>query len=118
MPAPEGLTLSYDEVTVIQQVEAFIEQQISVPITLRGTSTSDSSRVFPAFATVTVTIPQREYGVYKETDFRVEADLVSLTSKQAHNTLPLTLTRVPETIKSVTFTPRAVEYYVYRRDDL
>ena len=57
VPAPEGLTLSYDEVTVIQQVEAFIEQQISVPITLRGTSTSDSSRVFPAFATVTVTIP-------------------------------------------------------------
>lgn len=118
VPAPAGLTLNYDEVTVIQQVEAFIEQQISVPITLQGATASDSSRVFPAFATVTVTIPQREYGLYKETDFRVEAEVVPLTSKDAHNTLPLTLTRVPESIKSVSFTPRAVEYYVYRRDNL
>lgn len=114
---PEGLTLNYREVTVGMRVEAFIEQQIRVPVVLHDAPTSDSSRVFPSYVTVTVNIPQREYGHYGATDFRVEADLSRMQASDDHNTLPLVLTRVPETIKSVTFSPRAVEYYVYRQDN-
>ena len=51
------------------------------------------------------------------TDFRVEADLSQMRTAGEDNTIPLTLTRVPESIKSVNFTPRAVEYYVYRNDN-
>jgi hypothetical protein len=95
-------------------VEAFIEQQLRIPVVLHDAPAADSFRIFPPFVTVTATIPQREYGRYNSTDFRVEADLSKLATVTEQNTLPLTLTRVPESIKSVTFSPRAVEYYVYR----
>ena len=114
---PTGLTLNYEEVRVGVPVEAFIEQQLSVPIALDHAPPGDSVRVFPNNATVTLTIPESEFGRYSMTDFRVEADLSQMRTAGEDNTIPLTLTRVPESIKSVNFTPRAVEYYVYRNDN-
>ncbi len=113
---PEGLSLNYAAVRVGVGVEAFIEQQIEVPVRLRNAPPSDSSRVFPTTVTVTVTIPESEYGKLTESSFRVEADLDQLQISGDHNTLPLSLTRVPTSAKSVNFSPRAVEYYVYRRE--
>ena len=113
---PVGLTLNYQTVRVGVPVEAFIEQQLSVPITLTNAPPGDSVRVFPNNVTVTLTIPESAFGRYSMTDFRVEADLGQIQSAGEDNTLPLTLTRVPETIKSISFGPRAVEYYVYRQD--
>ena len=116
-PAPEGLTLNYTEVTVAIDVEAFIEQQFRIPVTLYNPPRSDSSRVFPSFVTVTATIPQRSFGRIRETDFRVEADLSRMETDDPHNTVPLTLARVPENLMGVKFSPRAVEYYIYNRPD-
>ena len=115
--APQGLTLNYQTVRVGVAVEAFIEQQLSVPITVTHAPASDSARVFPAAVTVTVTLPESEYGQYTESDFRVEADINQLQTANNQNTVPLMMTRVPESIKDVQFTPRAVEYYVYRREE-
>ena len=109
-----GLTLNYAEVRLGVPVEAFIEQQLSVPIALDHAPPGDSVRVFPNNVTVTLTIPESEFGRYSMIDFRVEADLSQMRTAGEDNTIPLTLTRVPESIKSVSFTPRAVEYYVYR----
>ena len=113
VPPPEGLSLNYSEVTVAIDVEAFIEQQFRVPITLYNAPRSDSSRIFPAVVTVTATVPQRSFGTVRESDFRVEADLSRMKTSDPHNTVPLTLTRVPENITGVEFSPRAVEYYIY-----
>ena len=115
-PTPEGLTLNYQTVRIGLPVEAFIEQQLRVPVNLRNAAATDSSRVFPNYVTVTVTLPESEFGRYKESDFRVEADLEQVQTAGDENTVPLTLTRVPESIKDVQFTPRAVEYYVYRKE--
>ncbi|MBB4077860.1 hypothetical protein GGR28_000461 [Lewinella aquimaris] len=112
----EGLTINYGEVSVAVPVDAFIEQQIEVPVMLRNAPPADSSRVFPNVVTVTVTIPQSQYGLYNASDFRVEADLTGIRISENHNSLPLTLTRVPESIRGVNFAPKAVEYYVYRRE--
>lgn len=114
---PTGLTLNYETVSLGIPVEAFIEQQLRVPVSLRNAPATDSSRVFPSVVTVTATLPESEFGQYNESDFRVEADLNQLQTANNQNTVPLMLTRVPETIKDVQFTPRAVEYYVYRRDN-
>ncbi len=117
MQAPPGLTLNYQEVRIGLPVEAFIEQQLSVPIALDHAPPGDSVRVYPNNVTVTLTIPESEFGRYSMIDFRVEADLSQMRTAGKDNTIPLTLTRVPESIKSVSFAPRAVEYYVYRRDN-
>ncbi len=117
MQAPPGLTLNYQEVRIGLPVEAFIEQQLSVPIALDHAPPGDSVRVFPNHVTVTLTIPESEFGRYSMIDFRVEADLSQMRTAGKDNTIPLTLTRVPESTKSVSFAPRAVEYYVYRRDN-
>ena len=114
---PTGLTLNYEDVRVGIPVEAFIEQQLSVPIALDHAPPGDSIRVYPNNVTVTLTIPESEFGRYSMIDFRVEADLSQMRTAGEDNTIPLTLTRVPESIKSVSFTPRAVEYYVYRNDN-
>ncbi|CAH1000392.1 hypothetical protein LEM8419_01545 [Neolewinella maritima] len=116
-PPPPGLTLNYSDVQVGLSVEAFIEQQLSVPIALEHAPAGDSVRVYPNHVTITLTIPESEFGKYSMTDFHVEADLLQMSTAGEDNTLPLTLTRVPEAIKSVTFFPRAVEYYVYRIDN-
>ncbi|WP_116124273.1 YbbR-like domain-containing protein [Lewinella sp. IMCC34183] len=115
-PPPEGLVLDYNEVTVAVDVEAFIEQQFRVPVTLYNAPRSDSSRVFPAFVTVRATIPQRAFGSVRATDFQVEADLSRMQTDDPHNTVPLRLTRYPEKIKAE-FEPRAVEYYIYNRPE-
>ncbi|WP_168797422.1 CdaR family protein [Neolewinella litorea] len=114
-PPPEGLKLNYDEIRLAVDVEAFIEQQFRIPVTLYNAPPSDSSRVFPPYVTVTATVPQRAFGTIRETDFRVEADLSRMKTNDPYNTVPLTLTRVPENISRVDFTPRAVEYYIYNR---
>jgi YbbR domain-containing protein len=111
----EVLTLNYDDVRVNLEVEAFIEQQLQVPISIRNAPVSDSFRIFPSTVTLTLTIPQRNFGQYRPSDFRVEADIDQLRAVTGNNTVPLRMIRVPESIKSVTYTPRAVEYYVYRR---
>ncbi|MCP9235116.1 hypothetical protein [Lewinella sp. JB7] len=115
-PAPEGLTINYTKVSVAVPVDAFIEQQLDVPVTLRNAPAADSARVYPASVTVTVTIPQSQYGLFGVDDFRVEADLTGVRISDDHNSIPLTLTRVPETIRGVDFSPKAVEYYIYRRE--
>lgn len=116
-PPPPGLTINYTSINLAVVVDAFIEQQLQVPVVMRHANSNDSSRVFPAFVTVTATIPQRDYGTYKVSDFRVEADLTRMQTVGDHNTLPLQLERFPPSIRSVSFTPQAVEYYLYRRDD-
>ncbi|NJB85484.1 YbbR domain-containing protein [Lewinella marina] len=114
-PAPEGLDLNYDKVDLSVDVEAFIEQQFRIPVTLYNAPPSDSSRVFPPFVTVTATVPQRAFGTIRASDFRVEADLSRMKTNDPYNTVPLSLTRVPENISQVEFSPRAVEFYIYNR---
>ncbi len=114
-PSPEGLTLNYNSVGLHIRVEPFIEQQFRVPIELYNAPSVDSSRVFPAFATVTATVPQGEFGKIRRSDFRVEADISRIQTSDGLNTVPVMLTRVPENIRDVEFSPKAVEYYIYRR---
>ena len=116
-PAPDGLTLNYNSVGLNVAIEPFIEQQFRVPIELYNAPTVDSSRVFPAFAVITATVPQREYGQIRRSDFRVEADVSQLKSSDGMNTVPVMLTRVPEIIRDVEFSPKAVEYYIYTRPE-
>ncbi|MGB3800489.1 MAG: hypothetical protein WA952_11805 [Lewinella sp.] len=116
-PAPEGLTLNYTSVELAIDIEPFIEQQFRIPIELYNAPRVDSSRVFPAFATVTVTVPQRDFGQIRRSDFRAEADVSRLQTSDGLNTVPVMLTRVPESIRDVEFTPKAVEYYIYTRPD-
>jgi YbbR domain-containing protein len=114
---PAGLVLNHEDVRVSLDVEAFIEQQIQVPIRVRNAPASDSFRIFPNTVTLVLTTPQRKYGKYKPGDFRVEADIAEVRGVSGSNTIPLRVVRVPESIKSVMITPRAVEYYVYRQEE-
>ncbi|PPK86630.1 hypothetical protein CLV84_3565 [Neolewinella xylanilytica] len=116
-PTPEGLTLNYTSVALSLEVEPFIERQFRVPIELYNAPSVDSSRVFPAYATVTATVPQRAFGQIRRSDFRVEADVSRLQTSDGMNTVPVRLTRVPEYIRDVEFSPKAVEYYIYTQPD-
>ena len=115
--APDGLELNYTSVDVNLEVQPFIEQKFRVPIELFNTPQVDSSRVFPAFATVTATLPQNEYGRLRASDFRVEADVSRLQTADGMNTVPVMLSRVPSGVRDVDFAPKAVEFYVYTKPD-
>ena len=114
---PPGIELSQTSVMAEIDVDAFIEQQHRVPVTLINAPASDSARVFPEAVTVTVTLSRSAYGNFKPSDFRIEADIANMQRADDHNSLPLKLARVPDDIRSISFTPRAVEYYVYRKED-
>lgn len=110
---PEGFTLNYEEVRISFNVQAFIERTFRVPLTLINAPVGDSLRVFPDFVTVTASLPQAAYTEFSQQDFTVEVDLNRMITTAGGNTLPVALTRVPEALHDVRYSPRSVEYYIY-----
>ena len=112
---PAGITLSRETVLVEIDVRPYIEQRITVPVTVINPPPADSFRVFPETVDLEVAVSQDYYGTLGPEDFRLVADLENLTSTGGQNTVPLSLVGRPPGVVSVHYRPRGVEFYVFRR---
>jgi len=108
----EGLTLSRPEINFSLNVEAFIEESVTVPVRLANGEAGYNYEFTPKDITLTVSLPQSAFGSLRADDFELVADLTGLRAGDVANSVPLTLVRKPVSVVSVRFEPRVVEYYV------
>ncbi|MBC6995236.1 YbbR-like domain-containing protein [Neolewinella lacunae] len=111
-PPGPGLTLTREEVNYALEVEPFIERTLTVPVTVVNASPTDSFRLNPSEVELRVSIPQGAYEAVGPEDFLLEADLARVRKGSGGNQVLLTLTRQPDAVISVFFTPLSVEYYL------
>ena len=93
-------------------VEAFIQRELDVPVTIVNPPSVDSFQVIPETVRLTVTLPQSSYYAVRPEDFSVVADLAEIRDFTDQNTVPLQLRRSPVATLSTIVQPRAVEFYV------
>jgi hypothetical protein len=111
-PSNEGITLSRQEVRVQLDVEAFIQEIITVPVTIENAPADQSYEYSPKEIQLIISLPQRTFGTYRPEDFLLVADLSGHAAGNSDNTVPLTLARKPASVVGVRFTPLVVEYYL------
>jgi len=111
----EGLTLSRTEISYTAPVEAFIQKEIEVPVTVIHAPEVDSFRINPSVIRLRISVPQTEYDKLKANDFLLVADLENGRSEEGRNSVPIILLEQPASVISVFYEPRAVEYYLIRR---
>ncbi len=109
---PEGITLSRSEVSYVLEVEAFIQQEITVPVRLENAPAGSKYEYTPKTVNLLMSVPKSSYGSFKADDFKLVADLTGLTAGASGNNVPITLERKPGVARGIRFTPRVVEYYL------
>ncbi|MEM9929140.1 MAG: hypothetical protein AAF840_04940 [Bacteroidota bacterium] len=108
----EGITLSREKVSFDLPVEAFIQEKITVPVTIDNAPRLHKIEYSPKEVTIRVSLPQSAYGSLRAEDFLLVADLSGDNGSTASNTVPLTLRRKPKVALGVLFEPGVVEYYL------
>lgn len=107
---PSGeIELSIQEVALDIQVEPYTEKEFFVPITV--INVPDSIKIFPERIKLTCVVGLSNYNSIGKNDFVVEADLGKASPKSDRNTVPILLTKQPEQVKSVFYSPKSVEYF-------
>ena len=109
---PEGITLSRSEVSYTLEVEAFIQEKFTVPVSLQNAPDGTRYEYSPKTVDLLVSIPQSAYGSIRPEDFSLVADLAGLTAGASTNSVPITVARKPEVVRGLRFAPRVVEYYL------
>lgn len=108
----EGITLSRSEVSYTLRVEAFIQETLTVPISLENGPSGKRYEYHPKSVELQISLPQSAYGSIRPEDFMLVADLTGLTVGARGNNVPITVARKPDIVKGIRFTPRVVEYYL------
>ena len=112
-PAPrDTLVLSRQQVILVVEVEAFIEERFTVAITLRGGQAGATYEFSPQLADLTVNLPQSAYGRYDNDDFSLVADLSDFAGNGSDNVVPVVLERAPEGLAAVRYAPKVVSCYL------
>lgn len=107
-----GVTLSRLEVTYGLAIEAFIQETISVPVTIDNAPRNQRIEYSPKIVDLRISLPQSAYGSFRPEDFLLVADLSGYDASTASNTVPLTLRRRPNAVIGALFDPGVVEYYL------
>ncbi|SEP63551.1 YbbR-like protein [Neolewinella agarilytica] len=110
----EGLTLSRNEINYTLNVEAFIQKDIEVPVTVVHAPEVDSYRINPSTVSLRVSVPQTAYESINASDFSLVADLENLRNEDGRNSVPVILQEQPDEVISVFFETRSVEYYLIK----
>ncbi len=108
----EGVTLSRPEVEFSLSTEAFIQETITVPVTIDNAPRNQRIEYSPKTVDLRISLPQSAYGSFRPEDFLLVADLAAYAASTASNTVPLTLQRRPLSVIGVVFEPGVVEYYL------
>lgn len=111
-PSEEGITLSRQEVRVQLEVEAFIQETITVPVTVENAPVGQAYEYSPKEVELVLSLPQHAFGSYRASDFLLVVDLAGYATGNSDNTLPLTLVRKPASVVGTRFSPRVVECYL------
>lgn len=98
------------KVEVLIPVEQYIEKTFEIPLEAKGRN--GNLRLIPSSATLKCSIPLSKYDATTSNDFVLEVDISNLQINAGQNTVPVSLLKAPDWVKSVQFSPKLVEYYI------
>ena len=103
-----------NEVTVQIAVEQFTEAKFEVPITILNQPASMLIKTFPAKVKVSCRIGLSQYSKLNKSSFRAVVDYSHRSGVLSK--LQVILDRIPETVLSVDYFPKDVEYIIERKE--
>jgi hypothetical protein len=109
-PNPGLLRISEEKTNVYIPVEQYTEKSFFIPIQM--VNMQDSIAVIPSSAEIKCVVGLSHYDNLDESDFAIEANFENVLNFQKQNTVPLTLTRQPDWVRSVEYFPKAVQYLI------
>jgi YbbR domain-containing protein len=108
-PPPKEISLSVKETTAQVEVEPFTEKSMYVPLLVKNAP--DSLLIFPEKITVTVKLGLSKYDSVSFRDFTAEVDLKGATDSK---TAPIILTRSPDFVRNLQFTPKSAKFFIVK----
>lgn len=115
MPVKKEITIKPTEILLSVVVEQLTEKSFFIPVTVKNAP--DSIKIFPDKIRINSTIGLSEYNSLQPLDFIIEADLKDASLNSESNTVPLSLTKQPDYIEAVNFSPKSVEYFIVRSEE-
>jgi len=109
-PTPPELSLSVQQVKAHIEVEPITEKSVYAPLIARNAP--DSLRIFPDKVTVVFKVGLSKYDEVSYRDFKAEVDLSGISVNSPNNTVPIELTKRPDYVKSLYFTPKAAKFFI------
>lgn len=116
LPTKKEINIHPKEFVLSIAVEQLTEKSFFIPVTVKNSP--DSLKIFPNQIRINSTIGLSEYNSLVPSDFVIEVDLKDVSINSESNTVPLTLTTQPDFVKSVHFSPKSVEYFIVKNQDL
>lgn len=109
---PPEINLSHEQVNAIISVEQYTEKSVFVPLTV--INAPDSVKVFPASVRVRCIVGLSQYNSLKTEDFEIVLDLKDVPVSESKNTAPINLSKQPDYVKILGFSPNAAEFYILK----
>lgn len=102
---------SSTKIKVHLSADKFTEKKIVIPIQVKNAQ--DSIRVFPDKVQVSFLAGFQKFETTTRKDFQISVDLSNIKN-QEQNILPLQLDSFPAHIKNISYSPKAVEYFLIK----
>jgi YbbR domain-containing protein len=106
----DKITIQPELVEVSIEVEKFTEKELNVPITIQNKPENIIVKLFPSEVKVNFLVGLSEFESITPASFVFGVDYESLNSNS--NSANITLSRVPENIEMLRFTPNTVEFLI------
>lgn len=108
------LQSAIDEVSVQIAVEQYTEAKFEIPVILLNQPDSIKIKTFPSKITVTCKVGLSQYAKLNAGSFRAVVDYGH--HARTISKLPVILDKIPDTVLSVDFFPKEVDYIIERQD--
>jgi hypothetical protein len=108
MPHPI-LKYAVQEVQALLKAEQFTEKSMFIPIIVKNAS--QRLKFFPNKIKLDCTVALSRYGQLNPTNFEAIVDMKSDAFNPKNNTVAIVLTKQPEFVRNIKFTPKSAEFY-------
>jgi YbbR domain-containing protein len=115
-PPPQEIQLETKEVEVRIEVEQFTEKSLFVPLQVKNIPETDSLSFFPQRVRVRFVVGLSKYNELTDEDFQLEADLEGVSLEKSQIQVPIRLTKKPDFVKNVQFTPNTANFFIVKKD--
>ena len=110
------LSLSCDNVLVQIPVEKYTEKTFFIPLEIKNVPEEDSLSIFPKSVNIRCVVGLSKYDELSALDFGFEVDLDIANLSEGKNTTPIVLTRKPDFVQGVNYTPHAATFYIIKKE--
>jgi len=112
---PSRIDISANRVSANVPVEPFTELNLRIPVCVTGLPDSLRIKTFPPEVQLSFHVGMSKFEKVDESGFRAEVNANPVLSEDRPERLKVKLTKVPEEVKSVSFSPIFVEYLLEKR---